>query len=346
MEISSPTRPVQLHGTAGTQKLNLTIAISQYEHVADVMSGLIRPQGIEITPLTLPIENIAYRHFRNHEFDVAETSFAKYIATVAAGNSPIIGIPVFPARLFRLSSLYIRKDAGISAPKDFEGRTVGIPEWAQTAGVYVRGCLSEYFGVAVNRINWIQAGVNEPGRVEKVTLNLPPDIRYGSRPDTCLNEMLLSGELDAAFTARPPDSFLQGDPRIMRLFPDFRVQEAAYFAATGIFPIMHLLTIRRSVLDAYPWVAMNLFTAFEEAKDAAVRRVLEITTSRIPLPWGVAHAEEVAKLMGGDLWPYGVASNLNTLNAFCRFAHNQYITPTLLRVEDLFPKEVIGRFKV
>jgi 4,5-dihydroxyphthalate decarboxylase len=179
-----------------------------------------------------------------------------------------------------------------------------------------------------------------------VKLNLPPNISYESRPDKCLSEMLLSSEIDAAITARPPDSFLRRDPRIVRLFPEFRAEEELYYEKTGIFPIMHVISMRRSLFEAYPWVAMNMLTAFEESKNAAVGRISEITTSRIPLPWGAAMAQQITEKMGGDLWPYGVSQNRRTLDAFCRFAHSQYLTPALLTVEDIFPREVIGSARV
>ena len=329
-----------------TSPVRLTLAVSDYDHVRDLTSGRVAVEGVELTCLQLPVEEIFFRFTAFREWHVSELSLTKYVAMAGAGDTSVAAIPVFPSRVFRHSAFYVARDGPVREVGDLAGARIGVPEWFQTAGVWARGLLVHEFGLRLTDMHWFQAGVNQPGRVEKVGLNLPHTIRYGSRPDRSLNEMLLSGEIDAAFSARPPESFLQGDPRIIRLFPDFRVREEAYFAATGIFPIMHLLSIRRSVLDAYPWVAMNLLTAFEEAKDAAVRRALEITTSRSPVPWGVAHADEVAKLMGGDPWPYGVESNLNTLNAFCRFAHDQYVTPTLLRVEDLFPKEVIGKFKV
>ncbi len=346
MKLGSASRSAKYTQGPGAAQLSLTLAMTEYDHARDLTSGLIQPQGIALTPLILPIEEIFFRYLKNFEFDIAETSFAKYISMTAAGDCPIIGIPVFPARVFRHSAIYVRSDSGISDPKGLEGRTVGIPEWAQTAGVYVRGLLAEYYGVLLNRIQWVQAGVNEPGRAEKVTLNLPDSIYYDSRPTKSLSEMLLSGEIDAAITARPPNCFLRGDSSVIRLFPDFRAEEEAYYGATRIFPIMHVMTVRRSVLEAHPWVAMNLLTAFEKSKNAAVERIREITTSRIPLPWGAALAEQVAAKMGGELWPYGVSQNRNTLDAFCRFAHDQHLTASRLTVEDLFPEEVIASARV
>ncbi|MGE5147087.1 MAG: ABC transporter substrate-binding protein, partial [Candidatus Eiseniibacteriota bacterium] len=253
---------------------------------------------------------------------------------------------VFPSRVFRHSAFYVRKDSGIASAKDLEGRTVGIPEWAQTAGIYARGMLAEYYGVDLAAIRWVQAGVNQPGRAEKVAFELPRGVAYEARPDRCLSEMLLSGEIDAACTARAPDSFLSGDPRVVRLFPDSQAEERRYFHDTGIFPIMHVVTIRRAVFEQHPWVAPNLLQAFEAAKNAAVARLCDITASRAPLPWIASLAVAAAESAGGDLWPYGVEANRTTLGAFCRFAHAQGLTATCLAPDDLFPKEVKAGVRV
>ena len=327
-------------------RLNLSLAISAYDHARDLTSGQIEPEGILLTSLILPIEEIAFRWLRNFEFDAAETSFAKFITLIAAGDSPIVGLPVFLARVFRHSAIYVRRDSVIADPKDLEGKTVGIPEWAQTAGVYVRGMLTEYYGVALDRVSWRQAGVNEAGRAEKVSLNLPSQFDYRSCPDKSIDEMLLTGEIDAAITARPPRSFSAGDARVRRLFPDFRNEEQNYFRATQIFPIMHIVAMRREVFDIYPWAARNLLTAFERAKDASVARIADVTTSQIPLPWGAALSAEMSEAMGGQTWPYGVEANRTTLDAFCRFAHEQYLTARLLTPDQLFPKEVIASSRV
>ena len=223
---------------------------------------------------------------------------------------------------------------------------MGLPEWAQTAGVYVRGMLSEEYGLALDKVHWVQAGVNEAGRIEKVPFSLPPHYCCEARPGSSISEMLASGEIDAAITAKPPSSFIKGGAPIARLFPDFRQAELDYFKTTRIFPIMHLVSMRRALFDKYPWIARNLQTAFETAKDAAVARAQEITTSRLPLPWGAAFAAEMTETMGGYLWPYGVDANRTALDAFCRYAHQQFLTPSLLTADDLFPAEVTTAARV
>jgi 4,5-dihydroxyphthalate decarboxylase len=300
-----------------------------------------------LTPLVFPsIEEITFRFNRNLEWDVSELSFGKYTALTSQGNAPMVAIPVFPSRAHRHSAIYVRTDRGIRTPKDLEGRTVGIPEWAQTAGIYVRGFLAEDYGVDLAKIRWVQAGVDEPGRDEKVTLKLPAGIQYQSRPDRSISGMLMSGEIDAAITARAPIAFAQSPDTIVRLFPNYRAEEEKFFKKTGVFPIMHLMTIRRTVFEQYPWVAMNLFKGFEEAKARCVWRLHDFTCTRVPLPWIAAIADEIAAAYGPDPYPYGVEASRPTIEAFCRYAHDQGVTHRRMTPEDLFPPEVRAVAKV
>ncbi len=232
------------------------------------------------------------------------------------------------------------------SPKDLEGKTVGIPEWAQTAGIYARGFLSETAGVDLTKIKWVQAGMNEAGREEKVEFTLPKGIQYSQRRDSSLSAMLLSGELDAAISARVPSAFMTEGHKIVRLYPDYRGEEMRYYDATGIFPIMHVIAMRRAVFERYPWVAMNLFKAFEQAKERSLERMSDLTASRIPVPWSAAIAGEWGKNFGADPFPYGLEANRKTLDAFCRFSHEQGVTAHRLTPDDLFPKEVRSSVRV
>src|SRR6476660_3812126 len=268
---SSADREPEIMESGGTARLHATFAITDYDHVRDLVNGVIRPEGIALTAFVLPVEEVFYRFIKNREWDISEMSFGKFIGYASQGNSPFVGIPVFPSRVFRHSAFYVRTDSGISTAKDLEGKRVGIPEWAQTAGIYARGYLSETAGVDLRKIHWVQAGMNEAGREEKVEFKLPAGIQYEQRRDTSISAMLLSGEVDAAISARVPDAFEKGSGKIVRLYPEYRSEEARYHAATGVFPIMHVIAMRRAVFDRYPWVAMNLFKAFDEAK----RRSLE-----------------------------------------------------------------------
>lgn len=330
----------------GISRLRLSLAVNDNDHLRDLAGGVIRPDGILLTPQILQIEEIFYRFTHHLEWDVAEMSFAKYISLTAAGNAPMIALPVFPSRVFRHSAFYVRNDSGITKPEHLQGRTIGIPEWAQTAGVYVRGMLARHYGIDLKSINWIQAGVNQPGRKEKVNLNLPDGIRYSTRPDSCLNDMLTRGEIDVAITARPPLALAQPESGIVRLFPDFKSEERNYYKQTGIFPIMHVIAMRRDVFEANRWMAVSLFKALEESKRRSLERLKDITASGVPLPWQMGLVEEVIAEFGDDFWPYGIEKNRPTLEAFCEYAFEQGVARRHLAVEELFPKEVHASFRV
>ncbi|HEX3162495.1 MAG TPA: ABC transporter substrate-binding protein [Pseudolabrys sp.] len=343
---SGVDRQPEIIESGGTARLHLTLATTDYDHVRDLMYGVVRPEGTVLTAFVLPVEEVFYRFIKNREWDVSEMSFGKFIGYASQGNSPFIGIPVFPSRVFRHSAFYVRTDRGIAKPKDLEGKKVGIPEWAQTAGIYARGYLSDTAGVDLRKIHWVQAGMNEAGREEKVEFKLPPGIQYEQRRDTSISAMLLSGEIDAAISARVPDAFEKGGGKIVRLFPEYRAEEARYHAATGIYPIMHVIAMRRTVFERYPWVAMNLFKAFDEAKRRSIERIRDLTASRIPVPWSAAIADEWSKDFGADPFPYGLEENRKTLAAFCRFAHEQGVTAKQMTPDDLFPKEVRSSVRV
>jgi len=332
--------------SGGTARLHLTLAVTDYDHVRDLVNGAVTADGMVLTGFVLPVEEIFFRFIKNQEWDVSEMSFGKFIGYAAQGNSPFIGIPVFPSRVFRHSAFYVRADRDIRLPKDLEGKTVGIPEWAQTAGIYARGFLSETAGVDLTEIRWVQAGMNEAGREEKVEFKLPPGMQYSQRRDTSISAMLLSGEIDAAISARVPDAFAKGGGKIVRLYPEFRGEEMRYYEATGIFPIMHVIAMRHAVFERYPWVAMNLLKAFEQAKQRSLERINDLTASRIPVPWAASVASEWGKAFGADPFPYGLEANRKTLDAFCRFAHAQGVTAKRLAPDDLFPKEVRASVRV
>ncbi|MGB6349522.1 MAG: ABC transporter substrate-binding protein [Pseudolabrys sp.] len=344
--VSSADREPEIIESGGTARVHLTLATTDYDHVRDLVNGVVRPEGAVLTAFVLPVEEIFYRFIKNREWDVSEMSFGKFIGYASQGNSPFVGIPVFPSRVFRHSAFYVRSDRGISTPKDLEGKRVGIPEWAQTAGIYARGYLSETAGVDLRKINWVQAGMNQAGREEKVEFKLPAGIQYEQRRDTSISDMLLSGEVDAAISARVPDAFNKGAGKIVRLYPNYRADEMRYHAETGIYPIMHVMAMRRAVFERYPWIAMNLFKTFDEAKRRSLERIQDLTASRIPVPWAAAIASEWGEKFGGDPFPYGLEENRKTLDAFCRFAHAQGVTEKRLKPDELFPKEVRSSVRV
>ena len=327
-------------------RVDLTLAMTDYDHTRDFALGVVQAEGIELNYLDLPLEEIFYRFTRFREWEVSEMSFAKYVATVSQPDSPLTAIPVFPSRMFRQSSIYVRSDGPVQRVEDLAGRRVGIPEWAQTASVYTRGYLVHQVGIPLQDIDWVQAGVNQPGRREKVNLRLPQGVRYTSMPERNLSEMLLAGDIDAAMSARPLAPFQQGHPNVRRLFEDFRSVEEEYWRQTGVFPIMHTVALRTDVVERHPWVPMNLLKAFEEARRRSIDRALDTTASRFPIPWGFVHAAAAREMFGKDLWPYGIEPNRTTLTTFLQYAYEQGVCHRPLQVEELFPREVQSVYAV
>ncbi len=324
----------------------LTLAISDYDHVHDLTSGRVVPEGISLTCLSFAVEEIFYRFTFHREWDVSEMSMAKYVSLVSQGDQTVTAIPVFPSRVFRHSSIYVRRDGPIKTPADLAGRRVGLPEWAQTAAVYSRGLLAHQYGLDLADIEWFQAGTNQPGRIEKVKLNLPAGVRLTPVPDGNLSDLLLSGGVDAVLAAHAPACFEQNHHNIIRLFEDYVPIEQAYYRETGIFPIMHVIALKKETVDRHPWVPMNLFKAFDQAKRNSVERMLDITAPRVPIPWCFEHARRAQETFGADHWPYGIEANRRTLDAFLQYAFEQGVCHRRLAPEDLFPPQMRGSFKV
>ena len=305
-----------------------------------------RSPGVELTVLRLPVEEMFYRFLMHEEFDVSEISFAKVVALAAQDDARFVPLPIFPSRVFRHSSIYVRADAGITRAEDLAGKRVGVPEWAQTAAVYSRGLLAHEYGVDLTSIEWHQAGVNEAGRREKVELELPPGFRLRVVADRSLSDMLLAGDLDAVLSARPPAPIERGDPRVRRLFADYRGTELAYARKTGIFPIMHVVALRREVYERDRWLAMSLFKAFDKHGGGA-SNVLRTWRHRIFRFRGWRTRCGCAReLFGDDPWPYGVEANRTTLDAFLRYAFEQGVCRRQVTTETLFPPELQQTFKI
>lgn len=326
--------------------LQLSMAVSSYDHLQGLIQGRIRPEGIQLTAMELPVEEIFFRMFTFSEWDIAEFSMAKYVSLTGTRTAPFRALPVFPSRVFRQSAFYISTVAGIRSAQDLAGKRIGIPEWAQTAGVYARAFLDHQCGVPLASVRWVQAGVNQAGRVEKVTLALPAGVKIEVCANRSLNEMLLAGELDCIVSAREPDAFLANDARIARLWPEYQPVEENYYRETGIFPIMHVIVVRNEVLERAPWVAMNLFRAFEESKTNSLRRLSSIVNSTIAIPWLHDAYHRAQCVFGADLWPYGIEPNRRTLEAFIQYCHEQGILRRELPIEDLFSREVTQIYKV
>jgi len=323
----------------------LTIATTDYDHFRDFRLGLVRAEGIEVNWLTLGHHEIFSRFTFNREWDVSELSFAKFAAQVTRADTDIVGLPVYASRLFRFASFYVNRKAGIKTARDLRGKRIGVPEWAHTAAVYMRGWLMDE-GIALSEIDWKQAGTNEAGRIEKVELSLPKGVKLTPVPEKTLSGMIASGELDCVIIARPPNSFREKHPDVVRLFPDFEAIEQRYYEQTHVYPIMHVITMRKSVLDGRPWVARNLYNAFEESKRRSLERLLDPAVSRYPVPWLTNYTMRMQQMFGGDLFPYGIDANRPTLELFLRYAHEQGIAQRLVKPEDIFPAGIMASVKI
>jgi 4,5-dihydroxyphthalate decarboxylase len=315
----------------------ITIACGNYDRTRAIKDGRVQVEGCAVTYLPLYPEEIFFRAFRYQEFDVSELSFSSYIRTVAAGTSAYVGIPAFVSRLFRHSGIYVRTDAGIRTPADLRGKRVGLPEYQITAVVWMRGMLQHEYGVHPTEIHWRSGGQEEAGRNERTPLR--PIAGLDLAPigrDQTLVGMLRDGELDALFTARAPSSFLRGESQISRLFPDTRAAERAYYEKTRIFPIMHLIGIRKELVQKYPWLPSSVYKAFCEAKTLAMIDLLDVNALMVTLPWLIPETEATIAIMGKDFWAYGIHENTREIEALTGYAHEQGLTDRKVGVEELF----------
>jgi 4,5-dihydroxyphthalate decarboxylase len=325
----------------------ITIACGNYDRTRPIMDGRVKVEGCAVTYLPLYPEETFHRAFKFHEFDVSELSFSSYMRTVASGTSAYTAIPAFVSRIFRHSGIYIRRDAGIKTPADLRGKRIGLPEYQITAVVWMRGMLQHEYGVMPTDIHWRNGGQEEPGRAERTPLKPIPglDLKPLSGNETLVG-LLRDGGLDAIFTARAPSSFLRGEPHITRLFPNTREAEMAYFKKTGLFPIMHLIGIRKTLLERYPWLATSLYKAFCEAKRLAMIDLTDVNALMVTLPFLEAETRETQAVMGEDFWRYGVHENRAEIDALTGYAHEQGLLDRKLTAEDLFPPSMFELSKV
>jgi len=328
-------------------KLKLSFGCWNYDRTRALMDGSVQPDGIDLNYLNMPVEETFFRMLRHREFDVAEMSLSSYTVSLFKEPRPFVAIPVFPSRFFRHSCIYVNANAGIREAKDLIGKRVGNPEYQMTAPVWIRGILSDHYGVPVDSVTYFTGGEEEPGRSEKIQLDLPPNIKVQRiGPDQTLAQMLLDGEIDALYTARMPSSFLKGGGKVLRLFEDYEQVERNYFKETGIFPIMHTVAIRREVYEANRWVARSMMKALEESQRRTYEDLYETAALKAMLPWLTSHVEQVRREMGEDFWPYGFEKNQATLQTFLRYSFEQGLSKRLLKPEELFAPESLEAFKI
>ncbi len=328
-------------------RLKLSFACWNYDRTRALMDGTVPVDGIDLNYLNLPVEETFFRMARFQEFDVAEMSLSSYCVTLSKPERPFVALPIFPSRFFRHSCIYVNANSGIQEPKDLIGKRIASPEYQMTAPVWIRGILSDHYGVPVDAQPYLFGGEEEAGRIEKMKLQLPSNIQVNPiGPTQTLSKMLHDGELDALYTARMPSSFLKGDGKVKRLFENYVDVERAYYRETGIFPIMHTVVIRREVYEANRWIAQSLTKAFIEAQRKTYEDLYETAALKAMLPWLTAHVEDARREFGDDWWSYGLEKNRKTLETFTRYHHEQGLSPRKLDVSELFAPESLEAFKI
>jgi 4,5-dihydroxyphthalate decarboxylase len=318
--------------------LPLTMACGPYDRMEALAQGVIRPEGIDLRYLAIQSSpEIFARMIKTRSFDVAEMSLAHYMIMRSRGEFPFIALPVFPSRVFRHGFIFINKNAGIRNPKDLEGKRIGVQEYRQTAGVWVRGILQQDLGVDLSGVAWLEGGVNEP-RGPDHEMDLRPAGHLALQlipPGQTLNDMLEAGEIDAYFGARRPAAMDRGR-NVAQLFPDYRAREKDYYQRTGFHPIMHTLVIPEELHREHPWVAESLFKACQASKKWAVQQMKHSGAQRLMLPWLFDEIAEMEALMGANLWAYGLEANRRILEAFNQYLVDQKFLAATTPIDQLF----------
>ncbi|MBB44100.1 MAG: 4,5-dihydroxyphthalate decarboxylase [Rhodospirillaceae bacterium] len=327
-------------------KLTISLACCDYDRTRAIFDGRVQIEGCEVVCCPMPPEEAFHRAFKYEEFDVTELSFSSYMNVQSRDGSPYIGIPAFISRLFRHSSIYIRKDRDISSPEDLKGKTIGVPEYQMTAAMWVRGILKDEYGINPEDCQWRNGGLEEGGREERAPLHLPSEIDLQSIPKTeTLAQHLKQGKLDALISARAPSTYHE-DQNIDRLFPHYKKAEQEYYRKTKMFPIMHLVGIRRSLVEQHPWLPVNVYNAFVEAKKICYEEMSEVGHLYQTTPWPVYELEQVRELMGNDHWRYGIDENSAEIDAMTRYSYEQHLSARRLTPADLFAESTFELTKL
>jgi 4,5-dihydroxyphthalate decarboxylase len=319
----------------GMAKLNLSVAVGAYDRTRALVDGSVEIDGVNAHCMTLSPEEIFFRAFRQAEFDICELSLSSFTVKTAQGNAPYVGIPAFVSRAFRHTAIWVRTDR-IKKPEDLKGKKVGLPEYQLTANVWARAILEDDYGVKPSDIHWIRAGIEDAGRPEKISIKLPPDVKLeDGPPGKSSSQLLAEGVIDGFIAPRPP-SVAKNTPNIGWLFPDPTAAAKDYFKRTGIFPIMHLVGVRKTLAEQHPWLPGAVYKAFVAAKEQALELLSDTSATKVTLPFVEERLKEARDLMGEDFWSYGLKNNLRTLEPFLRHHHAQGLSSRLVKPEELF----------
>ena len=315
-------------------KLQLSVAMGDYDRTRALVDGRVQIDGVDPVCMLLSPEEMFFRSMRSMDFDITELSFSSYLVRHSRGDCPYIAVPAFLSRAFRHTSIYVRKDR-VKRPEDLKGRRVGV--YQLTANVWARALLQDDFGVSPADIRWVRGGIDTPGRPEKIKLQLPPDVQIESAPEgTTISELLDRGDIDGFIAPRPPSRQALANPHVGWLFDDPTAAAKDYYRRTGIFPIMHVAAIRKSLVERHPWLPMAVLKAFTQAKAAALDLLGDTSATKVTLPFVEEQLKAARETLGEDFWSYGVAPARRTLEAFVRHHHAQGLSSRLVPVDELF----------
>ena len=328
-------------------KLQLSIAIGPYDRMRPLVDGEARIDSVDPQFMLLEPEEIFFRAMRHEAFDICELSLSSYSLRVARGDSPYVAVPVFPSRAFRHTCIVVRTDRGISSPADLRGKRIGMPEYQLTANVWARAILEEEYAVHQRDITWVRGGYETPGRIEKLAVSLPPGVVIENAPEgATISGMLAAGELDGVMGPRAPSCFERNDPAIRWLFEDPTAEAIAWFNKTRIFPVMHVLGIRKSLVAAHPWLPVAVQKAFTASKTIALARLTDTSATKVTLPFVEENLRRARQLMGEDFFSYGLDANRHVFDYFLRHHHEQGLSARLLTPEELFHPSTLESHKV
>ncbi len=326
-------------------KLNLSVAVGPYDRTRALVDGSVSIDGVNPSCMTLSPEEIFFRAFRHAEFDICELSLSSFTVKTAQGGGPYVGVPAFVSRAFRHTSIYVRTDR-IKRPEDLKGKRVGVPEYQLTANVWARSILEDGYGVKPSDIHWVRGGIEDADRPEKISIKLPPDVKIEDAPSgKSISALLAEGAIDAFIAPRPP-SLPKNTPNVGWLFADPVAAAKDYYKRTGIFPIMHIVGVRRTLAEQHPWLPGAVLKAFEQAKAVALAQLGDPSASKVTLPFAEERLAEARALMGEDFWSYGLNANRKTLESFLRQHHREGLSARLVTPDELFHPGTHEAFKI
>lgn len=327
-------------------KLQLSVAMGDYDRNRALFDGRVQIDGCDPVYMLLSPEEMFFRAMRSRDFDITELSFSSYLVKHSRGECPYIAVPVFLSRAFRHTSIYVRKDR-IKKPEDLKGKRIGIPEYQLTAIVWARSILQDDYGIAPEDVIWVRGGIDTPGRPEKIKLDLPAGVRIEAAPEhQTISDLLDQGDLDAFIAPRPPSGAAASNPNVGWLFDDPTAVAKDYYRRSGIFPIMHVVGIRKALAEQHRWLPGAVFKAFSESKTKALELLADTSATKVTLPFVEEQLKAARETLGQDFWSYGVAPNRKTLEAFTRHHYAQGLSSRLVGVDELFDPSTYESYSI